>query len=143
MYQHLSPELMAQRKETAQALWAAYQARDWKVARQLFCDDAEAIWWATQETFIGADAIVHVNAIYPEGWTIVPLECNALLDGRVHTLVRVDMEEQVCYANSFFSFAADRITRLEEFWSDVTVAPEWRREAGLLNYRLLAGHKPA
>lgn len=110
----------------AQQLWALYQARRWNEARALFAPDATCDWPATRERFSGAEAIVHVNAVYPEGWTIHLLNTQPLPDGRALTLVRVDQDGQSFYATSFFTVAGGHITHLVEYWADTQPAPAWR-----------------
>ncbi|WP_310388879.1 hypothetical protein [Roseateles sp.] len=126
--------------------WAQYQARNWSAAQALLHPQAVCKWWATAERFDGAAAIVHVNAVYPEGWTIHLLELNGLsvpsgLDSqggavraaagasesrRVHSLVRVEQGGQAFYANSFFSLAQGLIRAIDEYWADTQPAPAWR-----------------
>ncbi|MBT9491823.1 MAG: nuclear transport factor 2 family protein [Paucibacter sp.] len=122
--------------------WALYQARNWSAAEALLHPQAVCKWWATSERFDGAAAIVHVNAVYPEGWTIHLLELNAL-DGsiglgsqvgtvrRVHSLVRVEQGSQAFYANSFFSLAQGLILAIDEYWADTQPAPAWRLNGDL------------
>ncbi|MBB2486757.1 nuclear transport factor 2 family protein [Mitsuaria sp. WAJ17] len=108
--------------------WALYQARRWSEAQALLAPSAECLWWATQERFRGADAVVHVNAVYPEGWTIHLLDVQALADGRVLSLVRVDQDGHSFYANSYFLIRDGLIQQIDEYWSDVQAAPAWRRD---------------
>lgn len=115
--------------------WALIEVRRWDEVRALLSPRAQCFWWATRERFDGAEAIVHVNAVYPEGWAIHLLECNALADERVHSLVRVDQSGASFYANSFFALDGGLIARLDEYWSDVQVAPIWRE--GLAGRALL------
>ncbi|MDC8770106.1 hypothetical protein [Roseateles albus] len=127
-----------------QRFWALYQAREWAAAQALLHPEACCQWWATSERFEGAVAIVHVNAVYPEGWTIHLLELNALgaagqasasADAqsrrRVHSLVRVDHGAQSFYANSFFGIERDLIVSIDEYWSDTQAAPAWRQNGSL------------
>lgn len=118
--------------------WSLYQARRWSEAQALLHPDAECYWWATAERFQGAAAIVHVNAVYPEGWSLCLLEVNPLGSGRVHTLLRVDHGEQAFYANSFFQITAGLIQRLDEYWSDLAAAPAWRQTGQLPGLTKLA-----
>ncbi|MCA0177712.1 MAG: nuclear transport factor 2 family protein [Proteobacteria bacterium] len=110
----------------AQQLWALYQARRWREARELFAPDAICDWPATCERYTGAEAIVHVNAVYPEGWTIHLLDAQPLPDGRALTLVRVDQAGQSFYATSFFTVTDGHITGLIEYWADTQTPPAWR-----------------
>jgi hypothetical protein len=125
-----------------QRFWALYQAREWGAVQALLHPEAHCQWWATAERFEGAAAVVHVNAVYPEGWTIHLLELNALGTGgqasadaqsrrRVHSLVRVDHGAQSFYANSFFSLERDLIVSIDEYWSDTQAAPAWRQNGSL------------
>lgn len=112
--------------------WALYQARRWTEAQALLHPAAQCCWWATRERFVGAAAIVRVNAVYPEGWSITLLDVNGLGAGRAHSLVRVDHGDGVFYANSFFTLHEDGlIAGLDEYWSDVQAAPSWRTPASL------------
>lgn len=110
----------------ARQLWTLYQARRWQEAQALFAPDAICDWPATRERFSGAAAIVHVNAVYPEGWTIHMLDAQPLPDGRAITLVRVDQDGQSFHATSFFTASDARITHLVEYWADTLPAPAWR-----------------
>lgn len=110
--------------------WALYQARRWAEAEALLAPAAQCLWWATRERFVGAAAIVHVNAVYPEGWTIHLLELNALAPAegreRIHSLVRVEQDGRSFYANSFFVIDGAQIVAIDEYWSDQQPAPAWR-----------------
>lgn len=117
--------------EVVQRFWALYQGRRWREAQALLAPQAVCNWWASGERFVGAAAIVHVNAVYPEGWRIHLLALNALGPGRVHSLVRVEHGAAVVYANSFFALSHGLITSLDEYWCDVLAPPSWR-QSGLL-----------
>lgn len=106
--------------------WAFYQARRWGEALALLAPEAQCRWWASRERFEGAAAIVHVNAVYPEGWRLHLLALNPLGPGRVHSLLRVDHGAAQFYANSFFELREGLIVGLDEYWSDVQAPPAWR-----------------
>jgi hypothetical protein len=112
--------------ELVRRFWALYQARRWPEAQALLSPVAQCHWWSTREQFSGAAAIVHVNAVYPQGWTLHLLELNPLGPQRVHSLVRVDHDGAVFYANSFFALQGGLIAGLDEYWSDGQPAPDWR-----------------
>ncbi len=119
--------MSAARPARVGALWQAYEARDWAAAQALFAPDAVCDWWTSGERFTGAAAIVGVNAAYPEGWHIELLALDELVDGRVHSLVRVDHGPQSFHANSFFRFDTEgRIAGIEEFWATFEAPPAWR-----------------
>lgn len=111
-----------------QRFWALYQARRWAEAQALLAPHAECLWWTTSERFRGAASVVHVNAVYPEGWVIRLIEVQALKDGRVLSLVRVDQAGHSFYANSYFHVRDGLIQQIDEYWSDVQAPPPWRRD---------------
>lgn len=114
-----------------QRWWTALQARDWVRARDCLHPEVEARWWTSGERFSGADALVQVNANYPEGWTIHLLEVEHLEDGRVMSIARVDHPPHSFFANSFFRLDDGRITALDEYWATVEEPPAWRKAAAL------------
>ena len=108
-------------------LFLLYQARDWHGARSLLCDSAVMCWHSSGECFSGGDAIIHVNAVYPEGWRITLLEDNLLTDARVHVIAAVDHHEQRFLVNSFATLTDDnRIVRLDEYWATCVEPQRWR-----------------
>ena len=118
--------------QTVRRLWALFQARRWQEAQTLFAPDAVCTWWATGERLSGAEAIIHVNAVYPEGWEIHLIEVNTLADGRVHSIVRVPLAGgPIVYANSFFTLRQGLIASLAEYWSTIEAPPPWRDNPGL------------
>jgi hypothetical protein len=110
--------------------WAAYQARDWALAQSLLAPDAVCRWWATGECFEGAAAVVKVNAVYPEGWSIFLLELHKLSETRVLSLVRVEQDGSSFWANSQFRLGEAGILEIDEYWSDQAKAPAWRQGMG-------------
>ncbi len=117
------------------ALWASFEARDWACARRLFADDACMHWPASGEHFDDADAIIRVNAIYPEGWTIHVHEVTPMLDGRVHSRVEVRHDGQRFFAHSLWSFAGARIVQVLETWATAEAPPAWRTAEAIGAYR--------
>jgi uncharacterized damage-inducible protein DinB len=111
---------------TVAALWAAFEARDWAGARQLLADDATMTWHTSGERMLDADAMIRVNATYPEGWTVRVLALNALQDGRVHSIVEVTHPPARFIANSLFGLEGGRIVQVDEYWSTVEAPPAWR-----------------
>ncbi|MFN5049170.1 hypothetical protein [Roseateles sp.] len=126
----------AEERALVQRFWALYQARRWGEARELLHPQACCQWWATAERFVGAAAVVHVNEIYPEGWSLHLLALHSLAPGQVLSLLRVDQDGRSFYANSYFQLKGGRITALDEYWSDVQAPPAWR-QSGLPGRELL------
>lgn len=128
----MSPE------DVVRALWVAYQRRDWGAARALMDDGAVMTWPCSNERFHGADSIVHVNAVYPEGWTITPLQFGTLRDGRVLSLVRVDLPPKSFFATSLYTLADARIRAIDEYWATAETPPAWRLNGNLPGHELLS-----
>ena len=118
-----------QRCARVRALWAHVQARDWAAMRACYHDRAKMIWPCSGERLLDADAIVRVNSLYPEGWSLRIVSVNALADGRVHSVVEVRHPPQRFYANSVFHFDAGRVAEVEEYWATVEAPPAWRSAA--------------
>jgi hypothetical protein len=120
---------------TVRTLWAHVQARDWTAMRALLADGCTTNWPATRERFLDADAIVRVQAIYPEGWSIHIGEVLAAIDGRVVSTVTVTHGAQTFLARSIFGFDGDsRIAAIDEVWATVEPAPAWRTAASIGAY---------
>ena len=115
-------------------LWAHVQARDWPAMRAAFAADAVMTWPCSNERLLDADAIVRVNAIYPEGWTLHVHEVAALADGRVHSVVEVWHAGQRFFANSTYRFSGAQIAQVEEYWASVEAPPAWRTAAAIGAY---------
>ena len=109
------------------ALWTRFEARDWVGARSLFADGATLVWHTSGERFLDADAIIRVNAIYPEGWVIRIVEVNPLCDGRMHSIIEVSHGAQRFLANSLFRFDAQGlIDKVDEYFATFELPPAWR-----------------
>ena len=119
------------------ALWARFEQRDWAGARGLLADDAVMAWVATAERFHGGDAIIAVNATYPEGWSIHVLEVAALADGRVLSLIRVEQPPSCFFATSLFRIEGGLIRAIEEYWATAEAPPAWRSAGALPGYERL------
>ena len=61
---------MTESTDVVRAYWDRMQARDWTGLRQVLAPDVVVEWTASNEQFVGADAVVGVNREYPEGWSI-------------------------------------------------------------------------
>jgi GNAT superfamily N-acetyltransferase len=116
-------------------LWACFEARDWTAARRLFNEEAQVLWFASGEHLLDADAIIRVNAIYPEGWTIDVREVTCMADGRVHSMVVVRQDGQRYIAHSLWRFAGGRIAHVHETWATAEAPPAWRTAEAIGAYR--------
>jgi GNAT superfamily N-acetyltransferase len=116
-------------------LWAFIQARDWAAMRACFAEDAAMTWPCSGERFGDAEAIVRVNALYPEGWTVRVIEVAAMADGRVHSAVEVVHGAQRFFANSSYRFKLLRVAQIEEYWATAEPPPAWRTAAAIGAYQ--------
>lgn len=119
------------------ALWDRFERRDWAGARCLLADDATMTWVCTAERFQGGDAVIAVNATYPEGWSIHVLDCAPLADGRILSLVRVEHPPQCFFATSLCRVEDGLITGIEEYWATAETPPAWRSADTLPGYERL------
>ena len=126
---------LAHHAATVCALWASFQARDWPAARALLADDATLYWRASGEHLLDADAIIRVNAIYPEGWALQILAVTPLTDGRVHSMVEVRHGAQRFLAHTLWRFAGRLISQADETWATVEAPPAWRTAEVIGAYR--------
>jgi len=113
-------------KAVVSELWTRFQARDWAAARQLVHDDAVIRWPATGECLVGGDTFIAVNAEYPEGWTIQLLDVQALQDGRVLSMARVDHPPGHFLVQTTVRVRNGRIAHAQELWATCEEPPAWR-----------------
>jgi GNAT superfamily N-acetyltransferase len=113
------------------SLWAAFQARDWRAARELLRDDLQAVWWTSGERFDGADSFIEAHRRHPEGWTVRLIEAERLEDGRVMSLVRLDRPPQHHFATSFFRVDDGLVAGVDEYWATLSAPPAWRPDGAI------------
>ena len=92
-------------------------------------------WFASGEHLLDADAIIRVNAIYPEGWAIDVREVTCMADGRVHSMVVVTQDGRRYIAHSLWRFANGRIAHVHETWATAEAPPAWRTAEAIGAYR--------
>ena len=126
---------LAHRAATVCALWASFQARDWPAARAMLADDARLYWRASGEHLLDADAIIRVNALYPEGWALQILGVTPLADGRVHSMVEVQHGSRRFLAHTLWRFDGRLIVQGDETWASVEAPPAWRTAEAIGAYR--------
>lgn len=125
----------AHRAATVRSFWAQVQARDWAGARALLADRATLHWPASGEHLGDADAIIRVNAIYPEGWALRIQEVTPLVDGRVHSMIDVQHGAQRFLAHTLWRFDGGLIVQADETWATVQAPPAWRTAQAIGAYR--------
>ncbi len=113
--------------DVVRGIWAAFQRHDWAAAQAAMADDLVATWWTSGERFHGAAAFVAVQADYPPGWTLHVLEVQALADGRVLSIVRVDHPPHgVFFCTSIARVEHGRVAGIEEYWATAEPPQDWR-----------------
>jgi GNAT superfamily N-acetyltransferase len=113
------------------ALWAHVQARDWAAMRAAFAEDAVLHWPVTAERFDGAEAIVRVNAVYPEGWSVAVKRVDALVDGGVQALVEVTQDGVTHFNNARYRLRGAFVHQATEYWAAADRPPAWRNATTL------------
>lgn len=124
---------------TVRALWASFQARDWAAARGYLADDATLFWRASSEHLLDADAIIRVQVIYPEGWTLRVVEVTPMADGRVHSLVEVRHGNACFLAHTLWRFRGALVVQADETWATWEAPPAWRTAEAIGAYQRDAG----
>ena len=85
-------------------------------------------WHCTDERFT-AEEYIRANCEYPGDWEGAVERAEWTEDGCVSvTAVWPKDRSARFHAVSFFRFAEDRITRLDEYWADDGPPPQWRKE---------------
>jgi len=120
---------------TVRALWASFQARDWAAARRFLADDATLFWRASGEQLLDADAIIRVQVIYPEGWTLHVVDVTPMADGRVHSLVEVRHGDACFLAHTLWRFRGALVVQADETWATWEAPPAWRTAQAIGAYR--------
>lgn len=120
--------------EIVTAFWDTLQRRAWSEVRGLLADDVTLRWPVSGESIRGAEGVVRVNAIYPEGWTITVDRVQSTGPASVLSIVRVDHPPHAFYAVSLFEIADARIRDMEEYWSTVEEPPAWRTPDAIPGY---------
>ena len=65
-----SVAVMTDPTAVVRSYWELTQARDWAGLRGVLAPDVIVEWTASNEQFVGPDAVVRANQEYPEGWSI-------------------------------------------------------------------------
>lgn len=116
-------------------VWACIDRRDWPGLGELLHEDVLLEYPVTGEAFRGRDAVVAINAEYPEGWSVRVLR--VIANGEdVASEVEVPLAEVgVFRVASFWTVRADQVVHAREYWTSLGVeeGPAWRQP-----YRALA-----
>lgn len=115
--------------ETVRTFWERMQLRDWDGVRAMLAEDVLVEWPVTNESFVGAEHVVAVNAEYPEGWDIQVVRLVGS-DSLVVAEVEVPQDGVGVFRTAAFMEVVDgRIARSVEYWVELAgeEPPAWRR----------------
>lgn len=92
-----------------------------------FDDEARIVWNNTNEVFTPAQ-FAHINAVYPgSGWHC-DITKRVDLGNQMVLVTHIHNDAVSLHAVSFMTCKNDKITYLEEYFSDDGEKPEWRKE---------------
>lgn len=113
--------------EVVREFWNRIDARDWPAVKALLADDVELVYPHTGERFRGPEAVVAINAEYPQGWSIDVRRIVAVGDSAASE-VAVPTEGTDYRAATFWTVRDGRITAATEYWTEAGAAtpPAWR-----------------
>lgn len=96
--------------------------------RNYFKDDAVINWHNTNESFT-VDEFIIANCDYPGKW-IGEVERIEMINDNAITVTRVRNQNNStsCHVVSFFRFQGNKIIRIDEYWGDDDLPPQWRLE---------------
>jgi len=121
---------------TVKTFWGFFAAGEFEKTSTLFAAASKVYWPCTGEVFNNHDNFIKVNRQYP-GKHKITLEKMVSCADTVVTVVLVesvfdDHPAPLFFrATSFFKFAGDRISEINEYWAEVIEPPEWRIKSGL------------
>lgn len=108
--------------------WQAVLTQDRAALSTYFTDDAIIRWRCTNEQFTVSE-FIRANCAYPGKWDgeverVENTESGVVLAGRVFPTDR----SCSCHVVSFLRMRDDKISEMDEYWSDDGDAPQWRKE---------------
>lgn len=115
-------------EKTILEFWKNIGEQNTKALEAFFWPDAKICWHNTDEQFTVAE-FIRATCEYPGRWKC-DVEYYLEIEKRVITVTKVYnlTEKTSLYATSFFLINDGKIQRLDEYWGDNGVAPQWRRD---------------
>ena len=120
---------MSDRQRILFRFWQHVASQNAETLREYFTADAEVRWHNSNECFTVSEYI-RANCEYPGNWKGEVEQMELHPDGqRAMTITRVWSKDEsiLCRVVSFFAFAGEKIACMDEFWADITPAPDWRQ----------------
>ncbi|AMC94599.1 hypothetical protein AOC36_00180 [Erysipelothrix larvae] len=111
--------------------WNCVAKQDKVALRYFFTESAVIRWHATNEQF-NVSEYIQANCEYPGNWTGVIKQVKKQ-DNQIITITNVTNSDtkEAYLAVSFLTIIDGLISELDEYWSDMTQAPKWRRDMGI------------
>lgn len=113
-------------KEIIKSLWKDIAEQNADRLSGYFCENAIVNWHNTNECFTVLE-YVRANCEYPGEWCGL-VERIEVFGDLVISVTRVWLKDEssAFYATSFIEFLGDKIISLDEYWGDISTAPQWR-----------------
>lgn len=110
------------------SFWRDVARQDATALKTYFTPTASICWHNSNECF-NVDEYIIANCEYPGEWQgeIERLEECGLFFITVTRVWLSDMSASF-HVTSFFEFSEEKISKLDEYWGDDGVAPQWRLE---------------
>ena len=119
-------------KECVETLWKAFDEQRWDDAGLVLDDGFIADWVVTNER-LDKTNFLNVNRNYPGKWHTELQHFEQTETGGVSVVHVYALDNQArFYAVTFYKFKGNKISHIQEYWSTVEHAPEWRKEYGQL-----------
>ena len=120
------------KKQLVIEYWHQVARQDASTLRAYFAPDAIINWHNTNEQF-SVDEFLVANCEYPGSWYGRVERIEVVSDDVLVAVAFVwTAEERLsCHAVSFFQFRGDKIVRIDEYWGDNGMPPEWRLNKGI------------
>lgn len=111
-------------REIVCALWAAIEARDWRVVEEL-CDASLVYSLPQSGEVYDRGGFLRVNREYPGDWHV---SVEHVVDGGdwLVTEVTVSIDDRVDRGVSLFRVVGAKVVELREYWPEPFPVPEWR-----------------
>jgi hypothetical protein len=116
------------RKKVVEGFWDCFDKRDFSKAKEFLHKDFVANWVTSEESF-DKDSFIEMNANYPGKWFTKVKRLDLLNDGAV-SIVHVfsDKSDSEFFVTTFYEFNDELIYKIEEYWAEKEVSPEWRKK---------------
>ncbi|MDD3958335.1 MAG: hypothetical protein PHW40_01620 [Candidatus Izemoplasmatales bacterium] len=117
---------MTPEEKTVHHLWRWMGEGRWDQIAELFSENAKIYWPNTEEAF-DVSTYIRINQHYPGTWLLTEMDIQTC-DRDVVSVVKIEGENAVLFAISFFTFKAGKIITIREYFAENTPIPDWRKK---------------